>query len=117
MSVQCNFFLSYEHLQKYLGVSRLTLWSCPCCGPSVRPCHVAASPHYSWGVVLFCGLCNTSWLVCKECPNVRTRFINATETLAHHQRKHSSYNSEVGAKQCGSTGVGGAVGVFRSDTA
>ena len=81
-------FLSYNELQHVLGVSRLNLWSCPCCGPSVLPSSVAPSPHYSWGVVLNCRLCNLSWLVCTECSNVRSYFRNAADCVAHHRRKH-----------------------------
>jgi soluble P-type ATPase len=80
--------LSYNELQHVLGVSRLNLWSCPCCGPSVLPSSVAPSPHYSWGVVLNCRLCNSSWLVCTECSNVRSYFRNAADCVAHHRRKH-----------------------------
>jgi hypothetical protein len=65
MSLKTNTgFLSYNELEHVLGVSHLNLWSCPCCGPSVLPSSVAPSPHFSWGVVLNCRLCNLSWLVC-----------------------------------------------------
>ncbi len=81
-------FLSYDYLQQCLGVSRVNLWTCPSCGPSVLPSTVAPSPHYSWGAVLVCGLCNGCWLVCKECHNVRVRFVTAAESRSHHRRKH-----------------------------
>jgi len=92
-----NNCLSYAYLQSFLGVSRLSLWSCPSCGPSFLPSSIAPSPHYAWGVVLLCGFCNSSWLVCRECPNVRSRFISGADCLGHHRRKHRHDLSKVGA--------------------
>jgi hypothetical protein len=89
MSLKTNTgFLSYNEIPQVLGVSRLNLWSCPCCGPSVLPSSVAPSPHYSWGVVLNCRLCNSSWLVCSECSHVRSYFCNVADCVGHHRRKH-----------------------------
>jgi hypothetical protein len=92
-----NNCLSFANLQSFLGVSRLSLWSCPSCGPSFLPSSIAPSPHYAWGVVLLCGFCNSSWLVCRECPNVRSRFISGADCLGHHRRKHRHDLSKVGA--------------------
>jgi hypothetical protein len=91
-------FLSYEYLEQFLGVSRLSLWPCPHCVPSVLPASVAASPDYSWGVVLCCGLCNCSWVVCHECSNTRTHFITSADCLRHHRHKHRNAISKVEAQ-------------------
>jgi hypothetical protein len=88
MSFSKNNVQSYDDLKEFLGISRLDFWSCPSCGPSVLTSSVATSPHYSWGVVLVCGLCNSSWLGCRECKNVRSHFLNAADSLGHHCRKH-----------------------------
>jgi len=86
---------SYDDLKDFLGVSRLNLWSCLTCGPSVLTFSVANSPHYSWGVVLLCHISSSSWLVCRECSNVRSWFINAADSLSHHRRKHRGSSGKV----------------------
>jgi hypothetical protein len=91
--------MSYDDLKQFLGLSRRSLWSCPSCGPSFLPTRFAPSPHYSWGVVLLCGICNSSWMVCKECCNVRvasTLSVTAFHTtvvniilMIYHLPKHA----------------------------
>jgi hypothetical protein len=92
---------SYDDLKDFLGDSRLNLWSCPTCGQSVLTSSVAHSPHYSWNVVLLWLICNSSWLVCRECSNVRSWFINAADSLSHHHRKHHGSISKVATSVTG----------------
>jgi hypothetical protein len=104
--------MSYDDLKQFLGVSRLSLWSCPSCGPSFLPTSVAPSPHYSWGVVLLCGICDSSWLVCKECCNVRVRFITASDCLSPHHHKHRLNDlsfTKARNDHTATTGIGGGV--------
>ncbi len=53
------------------------------------------SPRYSWGVVLLCQICRSSWLVWGECSNVKSRFINAADSLSHHHWKHCGSSGKV----------------------
>jgi hypothetical protein len=87
--------LTYDDLQIHLGVSRLNLWSCPSCGPSILPSSATPSPHYSWGVVLQYHICNYSWLVCRECSNIRSYFHNAGDYIAYHRRKHRDSSTKA----------------------
>jgi hypothetical protein len=90
MSLLSSGVFLYDKLQKVLGVSRLNLWSSPSCGPSILPSSATPSPHYSWGVVLYCWMCHSHWLVRSQCSNVRSCFRNAGDCLSHHHRKHQS---------------------------
>jgi len=80
--------VSFIVLQEMLGMSPVSLWTCPSCIPEVLPKCVVASPHYSWAVVLVCGVCGTTWMVCKECRRARVRFTSAADALGHHRHKH-----------------------------
>jgi hypothetical protein len=87
--------LTYDYLQIHLGVSLLNLWSYPSSGPAIHPSSANPSPHYSWGVVLQCHICKYSWLVCRECSNVRSYFCNAGDCIAHHRRKHRDSSTKA----------------------
>ena len=79
--------ISYNTLQN-VSISPINLWTCTDCVPEVLPKTVVASPNYSWGVILVCGACSTSRMVCKECKWVRAHFISAADFLGHHRHKH-----------------------------
>jgi transcription elongation factor Elf1 len=81
---------SYHSLQSLLSVSPIKFYTCPVCVHEVLPTSVTLSPHHYWGVVLCCGLCNSSWMLCKYCTRIWSHFIDAADSLFHHHRKHRS---------------------------
>ena len=86
---------SYESLQPYLGVSQINLWHCPNCTHRQLPSSVSSSPDFCWGVVLTCGVCCCSWLVCTECSNVKSPFLTPMEGTKHNRRKHRNGKVQV----------------------
>ena len=67
-----------------------TVLVCPKCLPKLK---VASSwkQHniYNWAIMLSCGECSTSWMVCHQCPLVHTHFILLRQVRCHNNRCHA----------------------------